>query len=186
MNRGGRIPTWRSVLPVVAHPDDEILSGLSAILSALADQGAKLAVLCLTRGEASTLHGVVVELGDIQASQLAAAAEVLGVPTVQLLGHPERHLADTPTPELAIPVICLAEQSGAQGLLVFDPTGATGHPDHRQATAAALGRRTQGWPAGPGLNLPPTTVADTLNNEYDTSFIGHQRAGIDLIVPVDR
>ncbi|ORV80863.1 hypothetical protein AWC11_27795 [Mycobacterium interjectum] len=47
-------------------------------------------------------------------------------------------MADTPTPELAIPVVRLAEQSGAQGLPVFDPTGATAHPDHRQAAAAAL------------------------------------------------
>ncbi len=130
------------------------------------------------------LHGVVEELGDIQAGQLAAAAEVLGVPTLQLLGYPDGHVADKPTHELAIPVIRLAEQSGAPGVLVFDPTGVTGHPDHRQATAASLAATPKVGPLVLGRTLP-TTVADTLNTEDDTSFIGHQHADIDLIVPFD-
>ncbi|ORA75541.1 PIG-L family deacetylase [Mycobacterium sp. SVM_VP21] len=178
------LPEWRSVLVVVAHPDDESF-GLGAILSAFADQGAKLAVLCLTRGEASTLHGVTGDLRDIRAGELAAAAEVLGVSAVQLLDYPDGHLADTLPEELTMPIIDFAERFGAQGLLVFDPSGITGHPDHRQATAAAraaaaeVGLPVLGWTL-------PTTVADALNGEYHTSFVGHGITDIDLIVPVNR
>jgi LmbE family N-acetylglucosaminyl deacetylase len=181
---GGRLPGWRSVLAVIAHPDDESF-GLGAILSAFADRGAELGVLCLTRGEASTLHGTAGELGDIRAGELAAAAKVLGVSAVQLLGYPDGNLADTPTDELAFPVIDFAERFGAQGLLVFDPTGVTGHPDHRQATAAARAAATEVGLPVLGWTLP-VSVADTLNREHNTAFIGHRPADIDLIVPVNR
>lgn len=178
------LPGWRSVLAVVAHPDDESF-GLGAILSAFADQGAELAVLCLTRGEASTLHGVVGDLREIRADELAAAAEALGVSAVQLLGYPDGHLADTRVDDLAMRLIEFDERFGAEGLLVFDPSGITGHPDHRQATAAARAAATK-------LGLPvlgwtlPASVVDTLNGEYRTSFVGHRGSDIDLVVPVDR
>jgi LmbE family N-acetylglucosaminyl deacetylase len=94
-------------------------------------------------------------------------------------------LADTPVDELAIPVMDLAERSGAQGLLVFDPAGVTGHPDHRQATAAALAAATQVGLPVLGWTLP-AAVADVLNSEYATAFIGHRSADIDLVVRVDR
>ena len=63
MNRGGsdlatrdHPPPWRSVLAVVAHPDDESF-GLGAVLAGFVDAGAAVAVLCFTHGESSTLHG---------------------------------------------------------------------------------------------------------------------------------
>jgi hypothetical protein len=52
----GVLPVWTSVLVVVAHPDDESF-GLGAILDAFTAAGATVEVLCLTHGEASTLHG---------------------------------------------------------------------------------------------------------------------------------
>lgn len=184
VNSRGRLPAWRSVLAVVAHPDDESF-GLGAILSAFVDQGANVAVQCLTHGEASTLHGIPGSLRDIRARELAAAAEVLGVSTVQLHDYPDGQLTDTPTRELATPIAHLAQASGAEGLLVFDPAGVTGHPDHRHATAAALAAATT-------IGLPvlgwtmPDTAAEVLNTEYDTSFVGHPPDDIDLVVPVDR
>jgi LmbE family N-acetylglucosaminyl deacetylase len=178
------LPNWQSVLAVVAHPDDESF-GLGAILAAFADQGTQSAVLCLTRGEASTLHGVAGELGAVRADELAAAAETLGVSSVELLGYPDTHLIDTPIDELAARVIDFVERLGPQGLLVFDPGGITGHPDHQQATAAAqLAATKTGLPVL-GWTLP-AAVARTLNSEYRTSFVGHGTDEVDLVVPVDR
>ncbi len=142
-------------------------------------------MLCLTQGEASTLHGVAGELGEIRARELAAAATELGVSAVDLLGHPDGRLADTPADELAIAVVELAERFGAQGLLAFDPSGVTWHPDHRQATAATRTAATKMGLPVLGWTLP-TSVADALNTEYATGFSGHPPADIDLIVPVDR
>jgi LmbE family N-acetylglucosaminyl deacetylase len=179
-----QLPGWRSVLAVVAHPDDESF-GLGAILSAFVDRGAELAVLCLTRGEASTLGGIVGELGDVRAGELAAAAGVLGVSAVELRGYPDGQLADMTGDELAVPVVDFAQRFGAQGLLVFDPTGVTGHPDHRQATVAARVAATEIGLPMLGWTLP-AAVADALNSRYATEFVGHRLADIDLIVPVDR
>ncbi|WP_236056375.1 PIG-L deacetylase family protein [Mycobacterium sp. SM1] len=179
-----QLPGWRSVLAVVAHPDDESF-GLGAILSAFAQRGARLAVLCLTHGEASTLHGVAGDLACIRAGELAAAAEVLGVSAVELLDYPDGRLAEVSPDELAVSVVDCARRCGAEGLLVFDRGGVTGHPDHRQATAAALlaaaevGLPVLGWTL-------PAAVAEVLNCEYAAAFIGHRLAEIDVIVPVDR
>ena len=47
-------PHAENVLVVIAHPDDESF-GLGAIIDAFIGQGSVAKVLCLTRGEASTL-----------------------------------------------------------------------------------------------------------------------------------
>lgn len=178
------LPGWGSVLAVVAHPDDESF-GLGAILSAFADRGARLAVLCLTRGEASTLHGVAGELSEVRGVELASAAEVLGVSTVELLSYPDGRLSDTPPAELGTRVVDFAQRVDPRGLLVFDPSGVTGHPDHQQATAAAQAAATNTGLPVLGWTLP-VAVAEALNREHHTSFIGHSLADIDLVVPVDR
>lgn len=178
------LPRWPTVLSVVAHPDDESF-GLGAVLSAFVDQDAQVAVLCLTRGEASTLHGVAGDLRAVRAAELAAAAEVLGVSTVQLMDFPDGGLCETPADELANLVLDFGESVGAQGLLVFDPSGVTGHPDHTQATVAAQHAAARAGLPMLGWTLP-AAVADTLNREYQTSFTGHAAADIDIVVPVDR
>src|SRR5215471_3729111 len=75
------------VAAVVAHPDDETF-GLGALLAALASEGREVHVLCLTRGEASTL-GASDRLGDIREQELVDAAHVLGVAQVTLLDLPD-------------------------------------------------------------------------------------------------
>src|SRR5674476_1023032 len=67
------LPAWTSVLAVVAHPDDESF-GLGALLDAFARAGAGVEVLCLTHGEASTLHGAPGDLASLRGAELAAAA----------------------------------------------------------------------------------------------------------------
>lgn len=68
---------------------------------------------------------------------------------------------------------------------MFDPAGVTGHPDHKQATAAALAAATQVGLPVLGWTLP-AAITVALNAEYATSFVGHQVADIDLVVAVDR
>jgi LmbE family N-acetylglucosaminyl deacetylase len=125
------------VLAVVAHPDDESF-GLGALLAGFAERGAATSVLCFTHGEASTLHGVPGDLAVVRAGELRAAADALGVGDVTLLDYPDGGLAATPAADLANQVAAAAEQTGAVGLLVLDPSGVTGHADHQQATRAAL------------------------------------------------
>lgn len=179
-----RLPAWRSVLAVVAHPDDESF-GLGAVLAAFAGAGAVVELLCLTHGEASTLRGVPDDLSAVRAGELDAAAEALGVTRTTLFHHPDGVLAEVAGTELAADVVGAAEAANADGLLVFDSSGVTGHPDHAAATAAALA-------AAEILDLPvlgwtlPAAVADQLNRELGATFAGHDEEDIDLRVSVER
>jgi LmbE family N-acetylglucosaminyl deacetylase len=182
--RADVLPAWTSVLAVVAHPDDESF-GLGALLDAFARSGAGVEVLCLTHGEASTLHGAPGDLASLRGTELAAAAEVLGVTRAMLKDHPDGNLRDLPAGMLAAEVVAAAASCGAGGLLVFDTAGGGGAPGHRAGPAA-------GGLAAQMLNLPvlgwtlPITVAAQLNQELGASFVGHLDQDIDLRVSVDR
>lgn len=179
---GRRLPDARSVLAVVAHPDDESF-GLGAVLAHLGEQGAEVAVLCFTRGEASTLGVADPSLGDRRGAELAAAATELGVSRVELFDRPDGSLASEPLDQLAAEVASVAEAVGAELLVVFDQGGVTGHPDHGRATEAALA----GAPDLPVLAWTlPRPVADDLNAELGTAFVGRGDDEIDLVVAVDR
>ena len=178
------LPAWTSVLAVVAHPDDESF-GLGAILDAFTRAGARVEVLCLTHGESSTLHGVPGDLASLRGAELAAAADALGVTHTTLQHHPDGALSELGRTRLATEVVAAAESCRADGLLVFDAAGVTGHLDHVAATSAGL-------LASETLNVPvlgwtlPETVAAQLNQEFGASFIGHRDEDIDLRVTVDR
>lgn len=178
------LPPWRSVLAVVAHPDDESFA-LGAILAAFAEAGARVSVLCLTRGEASSLHGVPGDLTELRTEELTAAAAALGLHTVALLAYPDGHLPEVSLDRLATHVVTAAREVEADGLIGFDLDGVTGHPDHAHATAAAI-------TAAETLDLPvlgwtiPATVAQQLRDEHGAPFDGHTETEIDFVVTVDR
>lgn len=166
----GLLPEWKRPLAVVAHPDDESF-GLGALLSAFADQNSVVAVLCFTRGEASTLGGVQGSLATIRAAELKAAAERLGVGAVELLDEPDGQLARRGRHRLVESVLQQAERHRADGLVVFDDTGITGHPDH---IAAYQSRRR-------GRRVRPTACA-----RLDPPAIGRSNATQGTRSPVRR
>lgn len=184
MTRAQALPTWSSALAVVAHPDDESF-GLGAILDAFTEAGTTVAVLCLTRGEASTIQGVPGELTALRAAELASAARSLGVETTTLGDHPDGELSSIDQGVLAAEVAAAADGHGAQGLITFDPSGVSGHPDHVAATAASL-------EAADTLGLPvlgwtlPHAIAKQLEEELGVAFIGRHDAEIDIVLPVNR
>ncbi len=190
--RPGRLlPRWRSVLAVVAHPDDETF-GLGAVIAQLTASGTAVHLLCFTRGEASTVNETSADLAREREGELRQAGAELAVSTVTLLDYPDGGLARVPPGELAGHVTQLAGQvtqlagrSQPDGLLVFDDNGVTGHPDHRAATGAALR-------AAADLGLPvlawalPAAVADQLRAETGQPFTGRLPDDLDLCVRVDR
>jgi N-acetylglucosamine malate deacetylase 2 len=179
-----RLPRWRSALLVIAHPDDESF-GLGAIAGQLTAAGTAAHVLCFTHGEASTLNENQVELHAERSRELRRAATELGIGAVTLLGYPDGNLAASPPAELAGHVARLAADSGAEGLLVFDDTGVTGHPDHRAATAAAVrGAAAAGLPVLAWAL--PEAIAGQLRAETGAPFAGQPSGRLDLCVRVDR
>lgn len=182
MNASELISSARRVLAVCAHPDDESF-GLGAIISTLVDQGASVDLVSLTRGEASTLGISTADLADLRGSELTAAAAALGIESVHQFDHPDGHLPTVDIADLVADIEPLAANHDL--LLVYDTGGITGHPDHVHATAAAIA-------AAERLDLPVVAwtlddrVADTLNDEFDTRFVGRPEREIDLRLPVDR
>ncbi len=167
--------TVRSALAVVAHPDDESF-GLGGVLGWLAGVGVETRVLCLSHGEASTL-GHAEDLAATRSAELACAAGALGVSNVRLLDLPDGCLADVAGEDLDSAVE--ANLGPTDLVVVFEPGGVTGHPDHRAATAAAERvARQRGLPviewgvAG--------EVAEALNAEFGTAFTAI--AGTDIVV----
>jgi LmbE family N-acetylglucosaminyl deacetylase len=167
-----------------AHPDDESF-GLGAILAHLTANHTKLAVLCFTHGEASTLHGVDGDLNVLRAAELQAASDHLGVDRVELLDYPDGALDAQPRRALVDHIRQLAADVDPDWLLVFDDGGITGHPDHQAATDATL-------EAAAALDLPviawaiPAAVASALNSEYGTSFVGRAERDCQFVLEVDR
>lgn len=178
------LPLWRSVLAVVAHPDDESF-GLGAVLSSFADAGARTSVLCFTRGEASTLHGVEGDLATIREQELRDAAVELGVSHTDLRNYPDSALPSVDLQTLVSDTLDAAETMSADGILVFDPSGVTGHPDHSRATEAALAAARVARLPVLGWTIPEQ-VAAALNTEFGAGFTGHTAEHIDVTLPVDR
>jgi len=172
-------------LVVVAHPDDESF-GLGGILAALSTAGTSVRLLCLTRGEASTLGtlGAEIDLAEVRRLELARAAGHLGVEEVYLEDFPDGALSTVDAHVLDGMVE--SHLKDAAVLVVFEPGGVTGHPDHRAASAAA--ERTavrrdlllMEWGVGPD-------VAATLRRETGVPFVALDGPGvIDLVVDRSR
>ncbi len=178
------LPAWSSVLAVAAHPDDESF-GLGAVIGLMTQSGTSVHVLCFTHGEASALNETGADLRAAREEELCRASAELGVATADLLGYADGRLSAVTVAELAGHVTSAIARYVPDGLLVFDETGITGHPDHQAATAAAHA-------AGTLAGLPvlawtlPEAVARQLREETGQSFAGQPSARIDLRVRVDR
>jgi N-acetylglucosamine malate deacetylase 2 len=123
-----------AIAAVVAHPDDETF-GLGALLANLAGEGREVQLLCFTHGEASSI-GASDRLGDIRRQELFDAARVLGVARVTLLDFPDGRLDTVADAELDSRIDGWLSTDVA-ALIVLEPQGVTGHPDHRAASDAA-------------------------------------------------
>ncbi len=185
MHRPERLlPDWQTALVVVAHPDDETF-GLGAIVDCLTAGGTAVHLLCFTCGEASTLNETGCDLHQARIRELRQASTELGVTSVTLLSYPDSRLSTIPPGELAAHVARLATRYRTDGLLVFDDTGITDHPDHQAATRAAV----QAADAG-GLPVLawalPDTIAGRLRDETGVKFAGQPPERIDLCIRVNR
>lgn len=177
-------PDWRSVLVVVAHPDDESF-GLGAVIDGMASAGSAVHVLCFTRGEASTVNEGGARLSTVRADELRQASAELSVATLTLLDYPDGGLGVTRSGELEQHVTTLADRHHAEGLLVFDDTGITRHRDHQAATAAAVGAaRRAGLPVLAWAL--PEAIAAQLEAETGAPFAGRPAGEIDICLRVSR
>ena len=179
------LPEWPVVLVVVAHPDDESF-GLGAIIDAYVASGSLVHVLCLTRGEASTLGAQAgLDLASVRASELAHAGSTLGVASTMLKDWPDGALSSSPERQVIDDVLAAVDAHQPDGLLVFETHGITGHPDHIAATARALAAAEERDLPVLGWTLP-AVVADRLAVEFGAHLHGDPVDLIDFDLAVER
>ncbi|MGW6913068.1 PIG-L deacetylase family protein [Kitasatospora sp. NPDC054939] len=79
---------WQTALAIVAHPDDMEYGGAAAV-ARWTSQGKKVVYVMVTSGEAGidSLHPD--ECGPLREAEQIASAAVVGVDTVEFLGHPD-------------------------------------------------------------------------------------------------
>ena len=137
--------TQRRLLAVMAHPDDEVF-GCGGALARYAAEGAKVTLICATRGEAGEISDPSLanrdDLGRVREQELRAACDVLGIGEPFVFGYRDSGMAGTPDNEhpralcradrheLVGHIVKIIRQARPQVLLTFDPNGGYGHPDH--------------------------------------------------------
>jgi LmbE family N-acetylglucosaminyl deacetylase len=123
----------RTVLGVFAHPDDESLA-CGGTLARLADAGARVVVLCASRGEAGSISDPALvpdgDLGRVRARELHDAAAVLGVTEVILLDHPDGDLRWVHVPELHAEIVAAIRRYRPDAVITFAEDGLYWHLDH--------------------------------------------------------
>lgn len=77
---------WQTALAVVAHPDDMEYGGAAAV-ARWTSQGKKVVYVMVTSGEAGIDGLAPEECGALREAEQIASARVVGVDTVEFLGH---------------------------------------------------------------------------------------------------
>jgi len=150
---GRQLPQAGNVLVVTARPGQES-ADLGGLLYAFRRSGARLALLCLTRGEASPLNSTWCRrLEAVRPWEVQLAANVLGISEVTVANCPDGGLRSHPVADLTELVRHAISRYCADLLLVSAPEA--GDPeDTAVARAACAAARQAGVPVvartGPG------------------------------------
>jgi LmbE family N-acetylglucosaminyl deacetylase len=132
------------LLAVLAHPDDESL-GMGGTLARYAREGLETFLVTATRGERGR-HGEFrgtppEQLGALREAELLAAAQVLGISEVRVLGYPDGALDQVDSREAEANIAGHIKRIRPHVVVTFGPDGGYGHPDHiaiSQLTTAAI------------------------------------------------
>lgn len=139
----------RRLLAVLAHPDDESL-GLGGTLATYGAAGVETFLVTATLGQSGRYRGIrrgdpqhpgPAALERIRAAELRAAAAVLGLREVSLLGYADQLLDRAEPAEVVGRIASHIRRIRPDVVITFPPDGAYGHPDHIaicQFTTAAL------------------------------------------------
>jgi LmbE family N-acetylglucosaminyl deacetylase len=133
------------LLAVLAHPDDESL-GFGGTLAKCGSEGIEVYLVTATRGEAGRFGAMgkgadPAEVGRVREAELRAAAAVLGIREVCVLGYPDGGVDRVPFANATRDIAAQIRRIRPHAIVTFGPDGAYGHPDHigiSQFTTAAI------------------------------------------------
>jgi LmbE family N-acetylglucosaminyl deacetylase len=125
-----------------AHPDDEALLTAGTMARANAE-GQRVVLVTATAGEAGLADvKLVADLGARREAELERSGRILGASRIELLGYADSGLDGdsavgdgVPFAQVAVDTVAdrLAQilvQEQAHTLVIYDPAGGYGHPDH--------------------------------------------------------
>ncbi len=154
------------LLAVLAHPDDESL-GIGGTLAKYASEGVEISLLTATRGNRGRFHGRLRDdprhpgpeaLSQVREVELRAAASVLGVHDVSLLGYEDQRLDRADPREAVANIVQYIRRIRPDVVVTFGPDGAYGHPDHiaisQFTTAAVVAAADAVFRSDPGAERP--------------------------------
>ena len=126
---------------VFAHPDDETFA-TGGTLAKLAAAKVRIDLFCATDGDAGKNSGIPVssrvELATRRRTELAAAAQILGIASLSTPGHGDGILRDVDPDRLVGEIVFFLRRHRPDVVLTFGPEGApTQHRDHRAISRAA-------------------------------------------------
>ncbi len=123
----------RTILAVFAHPDDESLA-CGGTLARLADSGARVVLLCASRGESGSVrHESLVDvndLGRVRSEELLEAARTLGIADVLICDHPDGDLRWADVSEFHEEIVAAIGRYRPDGVITFAEDGLYWHLDH--------------------------------------------------------
>ncbi|MDX1662446.1 MAG: PIG-L family deacetylase [Candidatus Promineifilaceae bacterium] len=139
------MPRQLRLMCILAHPDDESL-GTGGILARYGAEGVQTYLLTATHGGmgwfgAPEDNPGPEALGRLREQELGAAANVLGLKEVNLLGYQDGQLDRADPAEVTARIVAHVRRVRPQVVVTFDPYGSYGHPDHiaiSQLATAAL------------------------------------------------
>lgn len=160
----------RTLVAVVAHPDDETL--IAPVLARYARDGARVHLVIATDGRRGAAAWTGIPAGDslavVRANEARCSARALGLEPPILLGFPDAGLADfAPWPgkrvdTLALRLDTLLRALHPDAVITWGPDGGYGHVDHRLTGQAVTQLFQAGrFPARVGLFFPGFPAART-------------------------
>jgi LmbE family N-acetylglucosaminyl deacetylase len=191
------MPTLR-LMAVLAHPDDESL-GVGGALAKYAAEGVETVLVTATLGQRGRyrghprgheLHPGEPALASIREAELRAAAAVLGVRELILLGYGDQELDRADPREARARIVQAIRRTRPHVVVTFGPDGAYGHPDHiaisQLTTAAVVAAADASFAADAVPVLAPHAVSKLYYMAMpETAWEAYQAAFKQLVSVVD-
>jgi len=159
----------KTVLAVLAHPDDESLA-CGGTLALASNAGARVVLLCATRGERGSISDAALvpdgDLGRVRAHELRDAARVLGIAELLILDHPDGDLRWADVAALHDEIVLTAQRYRPDAVITFDEDGLYWHLDHigiHERTTTAIASLADAAPPLYYVTMPKGAMANVVD-----------------------
>jgi len=119
----------QSLMAIFAHPDDESYR-TGGTLALLAQKGARVWVLCATRGEQGIPKLHPEDAGEFRQAELECACRALGIEPPRFLDYRDGTLPQVNEERAIEELVRSIRELRPQVLLTWPLDGVSGHPDH--------------------------------------------------------